>query len=510
MDMERVQIKYVAEYLRKSRGDNDSDLDKHRLVLNEMVVKHGWTSVEYHELESGDSIEMRPKMKQLLVDVTNGLYDAVCVVDIDRLGRGDMGDQDKIKKAFSRSKTLIVTPEHIYNLDNENDEFSVDVKSFIARQEYKLIVKRLVQGKKIGARKGMWTNGIPPFPYEYQKYKDKINEKGIIVNDEKLPIYRLIIDSIVQSEKTPQEIAVQLNKMGFLTNRGKCWSSNSVYRLAMDQTHLGWIVSNKTKGNGHKRKKESAKDLEAIPKSDWVIVKGCHEPVKTEDEHDKIISFFTRIKAVSTRKRNEKLLFTGLIKCGICGHTLVVDKRIDRNNNECVKRCWYQDYLGNKCINRGGGVGELYSLLITQLTAYEDDLNSFISEVKDEDAANGVEKRLQTLRAELRKKSQAVGRIMNAYEEGLYTTEQFKERKLKAENALESVMQEISACEKDILMFDKSIAREKVSVLQALYGLLEDDTVSGDIKNKALQKIVSKITWTRIGDEPPKIDFTFY
>lgn len=104
--MEPVKSRYVANYLRKSRGDNDSDLDKHRMVLNELSERNGWKSVEYHELETGDSIEMRPHMTRLLADVANGIFDAVCVVDIDRLGRGDMGDQDRIKKVFARSNTL--------------------------------------------------------------------------------------------------------------------------------------------------------------------------------------------------------------------------------------------------------------------------------------------------------------------------------------------------------------------------------------------------------------------
>lgn len=80
-----------------------------------------------------------------------------------------MGDQDIIKKALSKSNTLVITENETYNLNDDNDEFIIDMKGFIAIREYKAILKRLSRGKKVGSRMGMWTNGKPPYPYEYQK-----------------------------------------------------------------------------------------------------------------------------------------------------------------------------------------------------------------------------------------------------------------------------------------------------------------------------------------------------
>ena len=119
-------IKYVALYLRKSRGDAETDLEKHRLILTELCKINNWKYVVYEEIMSGDSIEMRPKFQKLLADVESEVYDAVCVVDIDRLGRGDEEDQGKIKKAFAKSDTYVITPEKVYNLNNAEDKFVVE------------------------------------------------------------------------------------------------------------------------------------------------------------------------------------------------------------------------------------------------------------------------------------------------------------------------------------------------------------------------------------------------
>lgn len=163
-------------------------------------------------------------------------------MDIDRLGRGDMGDQDKIKKVFAQSNTLVVTEKEVYNLNND-DEF---------------IVKRLVRGKKVGSRMGMWTNGKPPFPYEYETYKDKYLEKGIVVNDEKLIVHRFIIDSIYKGMSV-HEISHKLNRQRIPSPGGRDWVGITISRIAKDETQLGRIISNKTSGDTHKSKKPNSK-----------------------------------------------------------------------------------------------------------------------------------------------------------------------------------------------------------------------------------------------------------
>ena len=47
------------------------------------------------------------------------------------------------------------------------------------------------QGKEAGAKKGMWTNGKPPFPYYYDK-----NTRSVLVDETKRPIYRAIVENI--------------------------------------------------------------------------------------------------------------------------------------------------------------------------------------------------------------------------------------------------------------------------------------------------------------------------
>ena len=236
MDLENRKyiIRYVAIYIRKSRAESMEDLEKHRMVLTELCKRHNFKYVEYIEVGTSDSIDLRPKICKLLKEVEEGVYDAVCVVEYDRLGRGDLGEQDRIKKAFQKSNTFIITPDKIYDLNDDVDDTYADFKGFFARQEYKMITKRLRQGKKIGARRGQWTNGTPPFPYVYQRYKEKINPKGIVVDDDRYEVYRSIIEEALNG-MPPQKIAEVLNRKGILTAKSKYWSGVTIQRLLIDE-----------------------------------------------------------------------------------------------------------------------------------------------------------------------------------------------------------------------------------------------------------------------------------
>lgn len=71
-------------------------------------------------------------------EVEAGEYDAVLVMDIDRLGRGDMQEQGLILNAFRASDTKIITPSKTYDLNDESDELMTEIQTLFARQELNL------------------------------------------------------------------------------------------------------------------------------------------------------------------------------------------------------------------------------------------------------------------------------------------------------------------------------------------------------------------------------------
>jgi len=270
-------IKDIAIYLRKSRAkgqeETDETLEKHNEILVDFAKKHNLRYVIYKEIASGDSIDGRPEMIKLLEDIENDLFDAVLVLDYDRLSRGSEEDSGKIKRIFKKSGTLIITPNKVYNLENEDDETFLELISFMSRQEYKMIKRRMLRGKKIGSKMGNWTNGTAPIPYKYN-----LQTKGLIIDEEKLSTYNLIKSLFLDKLLTVESVAIELNKLGIPTpyERGTKWHGNVVQRILLNETHLGKIISNKSKGNTRKGEK-----IINYPRDRWIVVENCHLPVKT-------------------------------------------------------------------------------------------------------------------------------------------------------------------------------------------------------------------------------------
>lgn len=500
-----IIIKYVAEYLRKSRGESNEDLIKHKTVLEELCKRRGWVYVPYEEIETGESLQRRPVMQQLLRDLGENMYDAVVCVDLDRLGRGTLGEWDYIKQIFQRTSTYIVTPNSLYNLADDNDEFAVDLQTVFARREYKKITQRLSMGKKVGAKLGAWVNGTPPLPYEYQEWIDPetnrryYNEKGLVVNQQKLKIYRFIIDTFIREQKSTNEIAWLLNQQGYTTNKGCRWHNNTVRRILLDETHLGKIIYNKTKGDGHKDRPNKPK-LQSIPRDQWTVVENRHEAVKTQDEHEKILICMQKnsVSAFRNSQNNTAFPLKGLVKCGICGHTLGSEYK--RGKDLIVKKCWHKDYLGNKCPNSSGKAQYVIDAIEEQLNEYEAEIMAEIDKCEDQ-STDLIQSQIKIIVDKINKKDGALKRARVAYDEGVDTLDEYRSAKERITKEIEELENHLNI---ENLKLQKAASisnHEKLHYINEYREKRKNKQLTDKELNDLYKTIISSIIWIRRGDK---------
>jgi site-specific DNA recombinase len=497
MEKGLLDVKYVALYIRKSRGDADTDLVKHRDELVQMCEKSNWKYVEYSEIGTGDSIEVRPKMQEMLRDVEAETFDAVLVVHYDRLGRGDKVDQAKIEKTFAMSSTLIITPQKVYNLNDESDMMLADFQGMIARQEYKAISRRMRGGKRRGALAGNWSNGIPPFPYKYNPLTKKIEPDA-----ENLPIYRLMIEKILNGFAIT-DIAWDLNKMGIPSPRGRLWNPPVINRILCDEVHLGKIIV------GKKTKLVTTGVTVRKPKDEWVVINNCHDPVKTQLEHDKIMFIVKRDRSVPPASRAGKHAFSGLLRCGICDNTLQILKRSDRETDS-LKSCTHRDHWGNRCQNFGGHMDVLekyvHAAIESKQIEIEEAIQNGVSLNDIQIIIDMADKKL----GDIKESEKSIERIYASYEKGIYSDEVFIERrdKVQAElNALEEELEIINSHK------DNSQSRKNEDMLVTIKDVLAiikgSDNDSKDL-NRAYKSIIHTIYWMRESlDSPPTVKVNF-
>ncbi len=314
--MERVCI-----YLRKSREDIDAEkineletLSKHRRTLLKLAKDKSYNIVHiYEELASGESLVFRSEMMKLLKDVESKLYNAVLVMDVDRLGRGDMEEQGLILKTFKNSNTKIITPRKIYDLNDEFDEEYSEFEAFMARKELKIINRRLQRGRIRSIEEGNYLGTNAPIGYEFE-YIGK--ERILKISEQNAEIIRIIFELYVKGDGA-HKVATTLNKMGYKSATGIEWSNSSVLNIIKNPIYAGYVTWKKVL---HDRIKNERK---LQPKASWIVAKGKHESIVSDE-------LYNRAKEILEKRYhipyNTKLTnpLSGLIVCANCGSTMIL------------------------------------------------------------------------------------------------------------------------------------------------------------------------------------------
>ena len=122
----------ILIYLRKARTDDpvlsiEEVLSKHEQMLDEWTRRNLSTSGpvpeenRYREIVSGETIESRPKVQELLRRIESPRIKAVLIVEPQRLSRGDLEDIGRLVKILRYTRTLAITLQYSYDLNDERD-----------------------------------------------------------------------------------------------------------------------------------------------------------------------------------------------------------------------------------------------------------------------------------------------------------------------------------------------------------------------------------------------------
>lgn len=484
----------VAIYLRKSRADEEAEkrgenetLSRHRTTLFKIAREKNLNIIEIkEEVLSGESISYRPKMLELLDEVKENKYDAVLVMDIDRLGRGNMQDQGLILDTFKKSNTKIITPRKIYDLSNEFDEEYSEFEAFMARKELKLITRRMQRGRVKSVEDGKFIAATAPYGYKFE-YEGK--NRKLIIDEDKAEVIKIIYNMYLEGVGS-YKIANHLNILGYRTTTGRSWYEKAIRDVIKNKIYCGYIVWNKVE-----RKKKSQR-LRA--KEDQIESKGIHEPIISEEIWNtaQAIREGRSISPVADQKKLSNPL-AGLIKCKICGCCMTA-KNSTYNNIGYVKfitcKSCYQvassklDVLEDVILNYLEGVLNKYHLYLDN--PCEEDVNENNSKITNYyKILKQLEKEYETL---LKQKDN----LYNLLEQGIYDTDTYLDRskiltnKINDNNSsIKKIKQDIENEESNVIDIEEIIP--KLETLLELYPKTESILE----KNRLLKTVIDSITY---------------
>lgn len=510
----------VFMYLRKSRRDVEEELkaskeghsydtlERHRKQLLKLAKdeKHRITHI-YEEIVSGEYIAERPQMQQMLKDIQDKPVDAVLVMDLDRLGRGDMADQGTIFRVLKYSETKIITPLETINPSEDSEELTYSIKSLIAREELKAINKRLRRGIKMSAAEGKFMGRKPPFGYNKNK------DLKLIINEDEAWIVRKIFDWYVNQHVSTTAIGDRLNEMGIPSPAGKLWTRVSIGKILKREAYKGDIYYSKVKRT----------KIDGVPHStkntleNMVICENAHEPIVSREIFDQAQEKM-RNNTVTRVNIDSKLVnpLAGLLKCEVCGVVMAFDAFGSGTKNGFYK-CPSAHCRRTKTQKGVSGFhlqGAVIHALKELLNAFKTvEKNSRKRNTYDDSNINDLEKQIKSKQDELITIKEQLDNTHDLLEQKVYDINTFVSRQSTLNEQLKIIQTEIDNLN-DILSKEKDRLKEKNKDYSSYnkqlshvieYYQLTDNT---QIKNQLLKTVLNEIVYRRPKTSKHPSDFT--
>lgn len=497
--MADLNAKY-AFYLRKSRKDLDMEalgegetLARHRHILDALAAKHDILQSQitvYQELVSGDSIQDRPEMQRLLADVYQRKYRGVFVVEIERLARGNTSDQGVVAEAFKMSNTIIYTPMKVYMPDDEFDEEYLEFGLFMSRREYKTIKRRMEAGRAESFKEGNYLPSHRPFGYEVKRLSKK--DRILIPIPEEAQIVQMIYDWYTKENLSTWIIATKLTEMGVMSTFGnKEWNRGSIDHILSSHIYTGHIAGNKSsvKKIYDQRTGKMVKRKTRNPKEEWVIVKGKHEGIISQEQWDRAQEL---MKVKNPVKQEAKLRnpLAGLLKCKDCGRAINLQTYLDDRR---IPRFYHLG--GYHCMKKSAFRDEVYDAFIDGLKVIADDFERKMHNDGDQEELKRHQAAIETMEKELAKQERMKRRLFDSWEadDGTYTKEEFIERKQIYTAAIDQLNNKIKEAKQNAP--EPVDYEEKVLALHHMIDVLKNPNLSVEAKNIVLHDHIERIDY---------------
>ncbi len=493
----------VDIYLRKSRADEEVEktlgqgetLARHRKVLLRLAKEENYTIHKIHEeLVSGEELFFRPAMLEVLKDVEAGLCQGVLVMDIQRLGRGDMEEQGIILKTFKKSNTKIITPKKIYDLNDEFDEEYSEFEAFMSRKEYKMINKRLQGGRMESVKEGNYIGTIPPYGYDIIQVDKKT--RTLKPNPEQAKVIQMIFDWYVNKNMGCSKIVNELDRLGIKSYTGRKWDKSSITSYLKNPVYIGKIVwrkkcIKKSKTPGKKR------DSYTRPKNEWIISEGKHPAIIEEQLFNKAQEILAGKYHVPYQLENGVTNpLAGLLICNRCGAKMVKRPVVGKPPRVmCPKNC------GQK----SNAFKSVEDLILNELEKYYNNLLVDASKKKNKKTSNVesalLEKNISNLENECKTLEQQRIKTYDLLEQGVYDIATFTERLNFIQEKLKLLNSAIEASKNQLLQIKASTSQstEYITMLRNILDAYYKIESPKD-KNLLLKSVLDKVGYNKEPD----------
>ena len=337
-------------------------------LLKDYVSEHSDLTV--FDIYSDDDISgtdfIRPEFSRMMNDLRDGKIDCIIVKDLSRLGRNYLESGEYIEMVFPFFGCRFISVTDRFDTKYQQADISVQLKNMANEMYAKDISRKICSTMRTIQDQGKFAGSRAPYGYRL----DPADKHHLIVDEETAPIVKQLFELLAEGN-TVHFVATTMNANGIpspgrlLYERGIAstdhfknskWYMQTVRRILQDEIYLGWMVSGKFRSTYHSTGKKGS---QPVPREEWIVTKGTHEPIVTEELFNKVQEYFVRMKeehgqtAVYNSKSKKASIFKGHLRCGECGQAMFL-----RNKHSHGKvTAWYycalhENYNSSYCVKK--------------------------------------------------------------------------------------------------------------------------------------------------------------
>src|SRR6266550_3548653 len=427
---------------------------------NGYVVPPEW--VFQDEGYSGASLQ-RPGLETLRDLAAQGQMATVLIYSPDRLSR-KYAYQVLLTEELSRCGVEIVFLKSPAGGSPE-DQLVVQFQGMIAEYERAQIAERSRRGKRHKAQQGV-VNVLCGAPYGY-RYMKKTDTSAAYyeVLESQAGVVRMVFEMYTKQQLNIRAITRLLNQRGIPTRTGKTrWERSTVWGLLRNPAYQGKACYGKTEQRPRQRITRALRQRNGMPKrsnssgherprSEWITV-----PVPalvSEQTFALAQEQLERNKHHAQRRTLEPTLLQGMLVCQKCGYALYrCSVRTTRRRlyyYRCSGSDAHRQLKGALCTNRPIRQDYLDPLVWNEIIRLLENDTLLQAEIdRRKEAIRNTDPRQQrqeTLRREQARLGNNSERLITAYQEGLLSLSQLRERMPELNKRAKTVEAELQSLE---------------------------------------------------------------
>ena len=466
-------MKTAAAYIRVSTGEQtefspESQLKAIRKYAKEhdMILPEEFIYTD--EGISGRKAEKRPAFQQMIgtAKLKPRPFDVILIWKYSRFARNR--EDSIVYKSMLRKQCgidVISVSEQI-----GEDKTSILIEALIeAMDEYYSL--NLAEEVKRGMMEKFSRGGVvsqPPFGYSMKN--------GVFAPNEHAETVRMVFNDYL-SGMGARAIAQKLNELGIYTAKGHRFENRTVEYILTNPVYTGKL----------RRSKNGRDPLDRFHQSEenTIIIDGSHTPIIDSDTFERVqekVALTKKHYPKYSRQAPVEFMLKGLVRCSNCGATLTMQAR--NNGLQC------HNYSRGACkVSHFIKLEKLNSLITDKIKSdFENDFFDVEIKITSQDNDNHN----QNIASAVAREEKKLQRIREAYEAGIDTLDEYKERKEKIQSAIDRLKKQIKA---DIP--EKSNAELLKDKVNECMEFIDSSESSENLKNNMLRSFIEKIIFVR-------------